>query len=773
MNDINAYTNERLLDFMDATHAELSRVLKKQFGTNWVESGIRKHLNSKYFERVEKMLHSPMRVIEMGKNAEEIHGIEHLWNIINGNWALFENTFEDRNRTETYLGEITELRHNLAHRRKRHYVLRSNLIRIMGNCQIILAALNSPTADAFVETVETLSAGGTPWGTPLDGQLPPRDEMYSEFVGRSKGLEELSQWLASDSPQILVWGYGGVGKSALAYKFARDVREGSSENLMAVCWVSAKKSEFSEGSVRSRPADFSDLNSFLKALWRALFVDDPVPDDLSPDSVIKELGEIPILLVVDDFDTISEDVKLTEFLMYSLRNTPTKVIFTSRHRVPTLNNLEVPPFSKDELRAFVEQRSLDYKADQAACVNRIDAIRSVTGGYPLFVDNLIHHAAFFGIHQAVNDWTQRRGDAARQYALQRQIEYLSNSSSSSGDVLIALSAANRALKIVEISAIAGLTDDDSEAGIKELFTWRMVNQVLEKDSDTPAFRMNNNTSRLVQQTFRSDGRMKTFFDAARALSGERVPEAKKAAIAKIVAQTRNHVRNGDFQSAEDLLRDSMTGELANSADLFGVLGWVYSCQPLEKHTRLARSAFEESYRLGSSKVDMYYHWASLERKQAEKMSVANHVSAEAQDNIATQWKKSEDVAKIGIERCGPSQVLCYWAGYGASREAKAKALAGSFSYAEALFRRAIEWYEKAMNAPLSDVSTIPIGAIYRGLVLAYEGVGDFEDLKRTVKLWGSASQHDYYFFTEVQRLRKSHPHLWTLPEFRNILSTVR
>ena len=110
----------------------------------------------------------------------------------------------------------------------------------------------------------------------------------------------------------------------------------------------------------------------------------------------------------------------------------------------------------------------------------------------------------------------------------------------------------------------------------------MVNEVIETDSDTPAFRMNKNTSRLVQQTFRGDNRMSTYFDAFRALSGERVPEAKRAAIAKIVSRAQSFVRNGEFDNARDHLVDNMTGELANSPDLYGVLGWLYSRQPIER-----------------------------------------------------------------------------------------------------------------------------------------------------------------------------------------------
>ena len=767
MSDINAYANDWLLEFMDAVHPKIAKKLKDSFGDDWLDYGVRRHCNPKQLTRVEKMLRSPMRVVEMDKRDDEIYGVEHLWSIIGGNWPLFKDEFDNRNRAEACLEEIKELRHNLAHRRKRHYLLRPNLIRVMGSCQIILAALRSPAADNFGEEVDSLSSGRTPWGEPLDGQLPPTDEMYSEFVGRPSQLKDLSEWLTSDNPQVLVWGYGGVGKSALAYKFARDVRDSASESLMAVCWVSAKKSEFSEGTMRDRRADFDDLDSFLVALWRSLYGDAEIPESVEPDTVIRELREMPILLVVDDFDTISEDVKLTEFILHSLRSTPTKVIHTSRHRVPGLNNLEVPPFDDDELEDFVLQRCHVYKVDPVACINRLKGIRSVTGGYPLFVGDLIRHASFFGIDQAMGDWGQRKGDAARQYALQRQVEYLSISSCS--DVLIALSAANRALKIVEISAIAGLTDDDVAAGIEEFLKWRMVNEVIEADSDTPAFRMNKNTSRLVQQTFRGDNRMSTYFDAFKALSGERVPEAKRAAIAKIVSRAQIYDRNGDFEDARDHLIDNMTGELANSPDLYGVLGWLYSRQPIERSAELARDAFGRSYRLGSTKVDTYYHWSILEREIAENMSTIGSDSAANREPVAEQWRRYEDVAVKGIDRCGASQILCYFAGYGASREAKAKERAGSFSYAEGAYMRSIDWFRHALTAPVSDVATVPVGAIYRGMALAYASVADIDRLLQTLKAWRASSGSDNFFKAECRRLQGAYPFLSNNPELASML----
>ena len=757
--DINAYANERLIEFCDAAHRELTHHLEAHFGQQWMDQGVRRHFPADYFKRVQSMLNHPMRVIDMKRTPDELFGVEHLWNIVNGNWStVFRPVFQDKTRTQVYLAEITELRHNLAHRRGHHCLLRSDLIRILGGCRIILSALDAPQADRFADAVDTLSSGGSPWGPSLAGHLPPSDEMYTEFVGRRHALDKLGHWINSDRPQILVWGYGGAGKSALAYRFAREIRDSSGADLLAVCWVSAKRMEFSGGSVRSRSADFTDLPTFLSALWVSLYGSDARCSDLTPHAVIAELSAVPTLLIVDDFDTVSEDVPLTEFLLYTLRSTPTRLIYTSRHRVPTLENMEVPRFEEEELKQFIVQRASDYSVDVTECVRRISSIESVTGGYPLFVDDLIRHASFVGIKDALRTWSQKKGDAAREYALRRQIQYLSHSS---GEVLIALSIANRALSIPDIAAVSGLTEDDAESGIRELLKWTIVNKVHQEESDRPAYRMNRNTGRLVQKTFKDDTRIATFAAALKALMGERVPEAQKAAIGRVIWRTKELWRTQSFEAAEKNLRDGMTGELSNSPDLFGVLGWLYSKQePLEKYSEEARGAFTRSHQLGSRRVDTYYHWAELERNMAEMLMDKEHDSADVRD----QWVRCEKIAKEGIARCGISRPLCYLAGYSAVREARIAEHLSKFAYAQGAYSRAKDWFQNALTAPVSEIAGIGRGSIFRGLVLAYEGLEDEDLLQRTLKSWHASSESARAFETEYRRLIWKFPSLETVPE---------
>ena len=610
-----------------------------------------------------------------------------------------------------------------------------------------------------------MSSGGAPWGPPLDGHLPPSDEIYADFVGRPTQLNALSDWLTSDSPQILVWGYGGAGKSALAHRFARDVRDGSNENLIAACWVSAKKTEYVEGAVRDRPVDFNNKQSFVHALWSALYDSDASPDDSDASTLLSHLVEIPTLLVVDDFDTVSDDETLTQFLLHSLRNTPTRVIYTSRHRVPGIRNLEVPPFSGHELQHFVSLRSMEYGAVKERCLERVGGIERVTGGYPLFVDDLIHHAALVGIDDALKLWSQKKGDAAREYALRRQVEYLGPGC---GDVLIALSVANRALILQEISNIAGLTDEDSEAGLRELLRWRMVNSVTADSSSSPAYRMNNNTSRLVAQTFRDDNRLKAYVAAFKTLTGERVPEAKRRAIGRIISQTTELEFTEGFDSALQHLKENLVGELRESPDLYGVLGRLYSRQPSEELREEARKTFAQAHQLGASKTDSYYHWVMMEKSVAESMGGWSPEPLVGEERIVEQWRECERVAEMGISRCGTSQLLCYWAGYAAARGARALEHRQSFVQAQGAYARAKEWFRQALLAPVSDAAPVTRNGIYRGVTLALEGLGEEEELHQTLLAWGAYSPGDATLAREYRRIAQKYLNCITIRDSENL-----
>jgi hypothetical protein len=500
-----------------------------------------------------------------------------------------------------------------------------------------------------------------------------------------------------------------------------------------------------------------------------LYDTDEVSEDFTSVDLLDELRDTKMLLVVDDFDTVSEDEDLSEFLLHNLRNTSARVIFTSRHRVQGMRHLEIGPFADDELSEFVNLRAIEYGADRAQCLRRLRGIKSVTSGYPLFVDDLIHHAAIIGVDTAMKDWSQKRGDAAREYALQRQVAHLGRSC---GDVLIALSVGNRPLFPTEISNIAGLTDEDAIGGLQELLRWRIVSREI-ADTGTPQYTTNANTRRLVQKAFRDDNRFPTYSAAFRALTGERVPEAKMRAIRRVMNQASDLYRRGSFKPAIEFIKENMVGELNESAELYGLIGRLYSRQVGEDDQLSARRNFERSHQLGSRNTDTYFHWMLMEKDVVENLTRdANPFGGkdlELDDKIASRWRVCEKICEDGIERCGESRLLCYWAGYAACREAKSRERTGKYAYSQGSYERSVEWYRRSLRAQVSDISPVKIGSIWRGITIAYDGIGNAIEVKKALLEWYSVSGSDAYFDAECGRMIRKYPVLQGVQEFRYLL----
>lgn len=746
--DINTYANDLLFDFVDAFHRVLSARLRDAFGADWINKGVRKHFAKDVFARTEQMLSSPMRVVDVDREPGDLYGVEHLGNIIDGNWSLFKEAFGNRSRTQVYLSEVAELRHNLAHRRKSHHVRRNDLMRFAENARMLLAALEAPESEQFAGIVDSLLQGGAPWGGAVAGDLPPHDEIYDQWVGRTDLLRSLTDWFVGDTRQMMIWGYGGAGKSSLAYEFARELQEAPPVGLEAVVWVTAKQTEYIAGAAREHAPDFTDVSSFCNAVFMALY---GRVSDANPEALIKELSSTNCLIVIDDLDTILGDQETAQFLLFDMRECKSKILYTSRHQIPGLQYKEVPPFDDEELKTFVTIRAGEYGANVNECLKRIQGIRSVTDGYPLFVDDLVRFSRLVGIDDAVAQWSQRKGDAARQYALRRQLESL-ESGGVSGDALIAVAVAGRDLVMTEIGTVAGLTDEDAQQGVADLLNWHLIHQVVHEGGSTPAYSMNANTRRLTLKTFAGSPRLRGSEAALRALTGERVPEAKRRAIAATISRAQEIFRAQGVEPAAALLKQGMTGELAEDSDLYGALGWLYS-RDWAAYADLAREAFRTAHRLGALKVDPYYHWVQIERQTAEQA-----VGIVADRDLLGLWRSAVEVAQLGIERCGPSDVLCQLAGYLSSREAYTHQRLNEFVAAQGAYRTAAEWYKAALVAPAWGQRVVRRATVYRGLALAYEELNDMDGLVQTLRDWGGLAGSDRVYIAEASRLK------WRFPE---------
>ncbi|MYA50760.1 MAG: hypothetical protein F4Y25_08525 [Chloroflexi bacterium] len=749
--DINNYTNDLLLDFLDAFHNELVRLLKLEYGDRWLETGVSRHFNPEYFARTEEMLSSPMRAVDMPREPEELYGVEHLAKIVDGNRKIFRPLFQDIDRTRVYLGEIAELRHNLAHRRRRHLVRLEDLIRFTQNARRLLEAVGSTQASHFSSVVDALAQGGKPWGTPLGGRLPHLDEIYDEFIGRPEQLRNLGAWFMDDAKPIVIWGYGGAGKSALAYKFAKEVQESAPDGFDAVIWLTAKRLEFVEGTTRQHVPDFTDTFTFCKSIWEGLYGDVPnnVLGDNRTEQLIDELNKTKCLIIVDDLDTVLDDVETADFLLHELRACKSSILYTSRQQVQGLRYIEVPGFEGDELLEFIRQRGLEYKLDAQDACNRATAIASVTGGYPLFVDDLLRYSILVGMDDAIQDWKQRQGDAAREYALSRQLAHLQKEGVG-GKVLKGVAASRHPLTLAEIGKLVGVTDLDAEAGVRNLLKWHLLYRAVREEDNVPAFSMNGNTRRLTELVFKSDPEYIGMCTAVATLTGERIPEAKRKAIATAISYAQKTLRANGIDSAAGELRSRMTGELAHSADLHGALGWIYS-QP-GGVSGTARECFEEACKLGSQHVETYLHWIDMEKRIAEQA-----VKQIPERNLLTLWENAMHAVEMALGKCGEIDILFQQAGYIRSRQAGTYDHLNEFALAQGAHRTAVEWFERSLEAPSHASVRISRYQVYRGLAISFAGLNDQDGLVRAINNWRTLARDYSDFVEEVRRITNKVP----------------
>ncbi|MFQ6014143.1 MAG: NB-ARC domain-containing protein [Anaerolineae bacterium] len=156
----------------------------------------------------------------------------------------------------------------------------------------------------------------------IPSNLPPR----KEFIGREKERARVREALASRWPLTCIDGIGGIGKTALALEVAGECLRVSKGEVPAdgiltfdgFIWTTAKDRELA-------------LNDVLDAVARTL--DYPgiaqQPLEEKQESVRKLLQTKPYLLIVDNFETVTDDA-VRDFLLRLPE--PSKALITSREQ---------------------------------------------------------------------------------------------------------------------------------------------------------------------------------------------------------------------------------------------------------------------------------------------------------------------------------------------------------------------------------------------------------------------------------------------------------
>jgi hypothetical protein len=246
-----------------------------------------------------------------------------------------------KSNRQTILGwvkSVKNLRDPLSHPAERDYTFEDAFAMLDPARRVLLRLdLQSEATDvkAWMNELQGLSIAIDAVAEPLEDRLPPPETIIVDFVGRETELLALSEWF--ETPDTRRWalaGEGGKGKSAIAYRFATQIKNLAPDPFQMVIWLSAKKRRFDEGEILDvATPDFGDLSTALDSLLSAYGWDEcrtkPLVDRKI--QVLQLLEEFPAFLVVDDADSLegtSEDA--AEFFTFDVPRTRTKVLLTSR-----------------------------------------------------------------------------------------------------------------------------------------------------------------------------------------------------------------------------------------------------------------------------------------------------------------------------------------------------------------------------------------------------------------------------------------------------------
>lgn len=203
----------------------------------------------------------------------------------------------------------------------------------------------------------------------------PEDDF--ELIGRRNEMRDLVQWLRGRDAVVTIAGRGGVGKTAVAIKLVHKLWDvPTSERLFkAVIWVTGKNSRLTNIGIEEFEAELTTYEQLIETLCTVLEGDDL--EDLTLKeleehvSILLSLHDFPILIVVDNLETISEDYRIIEFIKQIPH--PSKVLVTSRIGIGEIEHrLQLTGLNETDARTLARITARETSGDLTDAILRLD-----------------------------------------------------------------------------------------------------------------------------------------------------------------------------------------------------------------------------------------------------------------------------------------------------------------------------------------------------------------------------------------------------------------
>lgn len=343
----------------------------------------------------------------------------------------------------------------------------------------------------------------------LSHNLPDKNLICSNFVGRKEVLSKLWAWLSEDFEYIkILSGDGGKGKTSIAYKFCQEFIQLSPIKYERVVWVSAKEKQFSGMANRYydiQESDFEDLQSFLTCLADHCALDTSSYAELSIQMIKKELKfnlpTFPSLIVVDDIDSLQEDEQRRVVdSCRQLGDDSIRFLITTRKKLAYSSDIciDVLGFDENDFIDYVDTLILKYDLKEIKRKEVLNLYENCDGSPLLSASILRLYKQGISLNTAIKEWKGQVGEDARNAAIRREIDSLSRDSKR----ILLIIFYYKNCSFSEIKQVAGIENNKLLNCIEELQSLFLVNEPRIIDSEE-RFSISNTTYLVVSES-RSD-----------------------------------------------------------------------------------------------------------------------------------------------------------------------------------------------------------------------------------------------------------------------------
>jgi hypothetical protein len=450
----------------------------------------------------------------------------------------------------------------------------------------------------------------------LDENLPDRNFICPEFVGRKEELLKLWSWL-SDEFQFakVLAGDGGKGKSSIAYRFAEEVCRSKAYELEKIIWLTAKTKQF-----RGLKDDwdvvpethYSTFEELLRALCSQLAI---LQDEIADSSVhhLKQLlkeafTNIPCLVIVDDVDSLPlEQQKMALETAMQLGNSRARFILTTRKNFTYSSALcvEVGGLQKDEYQQYVTGlcTALGFPNFK---LGEIEQFRKASDGSPLFSESLLRLVRNgMRVSDAVRFWSGKAGDKVRKAALESEVKNLSPE----GIRTLFAAVLLHECSLTELAQVTGYDLDTLTSCIEELRALFLLSApaIIAKEA---RFRVQNNTRLLVlenQTTLVKDpAAIRKAFERVRSGQPAVVKKGNQRLIGAAITQAAAFLREGNAEDAVSTLIAALKVQ-PEHPDLLYTLARAEKAKATPDLTKV-RQLLKRAYDFGQRKAAFFDVW---------------------------------------------------------------------------------------------------------------------------------------------------------------------